>query len=131
MARETLDVVQNNPFEETLRQIDLDLHRTMPNHSLFQSKEGVSFGQWSASFDLNIFLFQIEKLRRILVAYCVHVNPGIGYCQAMNFIAGLLLAVFNGNEEESLRGLISIVEYIFPSNYFDHQLTGKLRITYF
>ena len=68
---------------------------------------------------------QIEKLRRILVSYCVHVNPGIGYCQSMNFIAGLLLVVFNGDEGESLKGLISIVDYYFPSNYFDHQLTGE------
>lgn len=31
-------------------------------------------------------------LRRLLRAYALH-NPAVGYCQGMNFIAGLLLQV--------------------------------------
>lgn len=46
--------------------------------------------------------FQLAKLRRILIAYSIHVNPNIGYCQAMNFLAALLLIIFEGNERHAL-----------------------------
>lgn len=32
----------------------------------------------------------IKSLRRVLVAFSLY-NPKIGYCQSMNFLAGLLL----------------------------------------
>ena len=41
-----------------------------------------------------------EELRRVLlaVAFCV---PDVGYCQGMNFIAGVLLACLKGHEEHA------------------------------
>jgi len=41
-----------------------------------------------------------EELRRVLlaVAFCV---PDIGYCQGMNFIAGLLIDSLEGNEDHA------------------------------
>lgn len=44
-----------------MKQIELDINRTMPGHKLFD--EGAEGG---------------VKLRRILVAYSVHVNKAIG-----------------------------------------------------
>ncbi|RWS26823.1 uncharacterized protein B4U80_01663 [Leptotrombidium deliense] len=79
----------------------------MPHHTLF-----------TTDFDGT------AKLRRILIAYSVHVNPIIGYCQAMNFIAAMLLVVFDGNEIHSLMGLICIIDHYFPPQYYDQQLTG-------
>jgi hypothetical protein len=38
-----------------------------------------------------------DKLRRVLAAYCV-AHPATGYLQSMNFIAGLLLLVFEQDE---------------------------------
>ncbi|CAG2122243.1 unnamed protein product, partial [Medioppia subpectinata] len=66
----------------------------------------------------------ITKLRNILIGYCICVNPSVGYCQGMNFIAALLLIVFDGNEEHSLMGLIAIIDHYFPPHYYDHHLTG-------
>lgn len=45
---------------------------------------------------------QLNKLRNVLIAYSIHVNPCVGYCQAMNFIAALLLVIFDGNESAAL-----------------------------
>lgn len=75
--------------EETrsiLKQIELDVNRTMPGHRLFD--DGAEGG---------------IKLRRILVAYSIHVNRDIAYCQGFNFIVALLLSVFEGDEAKALR----------------------------
>lgn len=100
---------RSEAIESIIRQIDLDVHRTMPGHEMFSSPEG------------------INKLRTILIAYSVHVNPLIGYCQAMNFIAALFLVIFEGNEIQSLMALICVIDHYFPPYYYDHQLTGKER----
>lgn len=56
----------------TLDDIEKDVARTYPEHAYFRSERGQG------------------ELRTLLVAYALH-NPEIGYCQAMNFIAGMLL----------------------------------------
>jgi hypothetical protein len=53
-------------------QIELDLHRTLPNNKLFEKDEG------------------LNKLRNILVAFS-WINTEVGYCQSMNFWAAFLL----------------------------------------
>lgn len=99
---------EDSEFRAILKQIDLDVNRTMPGHRLFD--DGAEGG---------------IKLRRILVAYSIHVNREIAYCQGFNFIVALLLSVFEGHEERALRGFVCIVDHIFPSKfYFDHYLTG-------
>ena len=42
----------------------------------------------------------LQALRRVLQAFAVH-NPNIGYCQSLNFIAGLLLLFLDADEEKS------------------------------
>lgn len=42
----------------------------------------------------------LQSLRRLLQAFAVH-NPNIGYCQSLNFIAGLLLLFLDADEEKS------------------------------
>lgn len=49
-----------------------DVCRTFPDHTYFQMEDGKN------------------ALRRVLLAYSQR-NTNVGYCQAMNFIAGLLL----------------------------------------
>lgn len=42
----------------------------------------------------------LKALRRLLQAFAVH-NPQIGYCQSLNFIAGLLLLFLDEDEEKA------------------------------
>ena len=58
----------------TVDEIERDIDRTFPRHELFSVKNGQ--GQMS--------------LRKILLRYAA-VDPEVGYCQGMGFIAGLLL----------------------------------------
>lgn len=77
---------QDEESQGILKQIDLDVNRTMPGHKMFD--DGAEGG---------------VKLRRILVAYSLHVNRAIAYCQGFNFIVALLLSVLDGDEEKALR----------------------------
>jgi hypothetical protein len=61
--------------------IEVDLHRTFPDHKQLSSEHGQ------------------QVLRRVLRAYSLH-HPKIGYCQGMNFIAGLFLSVV-GQEDQA------------------------------
>jgi Rab-GTPase-TBC domain len=61
-------------------------------------------------------------LHRVLVAYASH-NPQVGYCQGMNFIAGLLL--LHMPEEDAFWGLVRMVQEIMPG-YFDIDMRGAL-----
>ncbi|XP_048588764.1 growth hormone-regulated TBC protein 1-A isoform X2 [Nematostella vectensis] len=67
------DIVRNS--------ILTDIDRTFP--------ENIYFGSSSDSLK--------QKLKNILVAYAVH-NPKIGYCQGLNYIAGLLLLIIKTEE---------------------------------
>ncbi|KAK3063511.1 hypothetical protein LTS18_014941 [Coniosporium uncinatum] len=42
----------------------------------------------------------LRSLRRVLQVFAVH-NPSIGYCQSLNFLAGLLLLFLDADEERS------------------------------
>ena len=105
------DLKENSGENNIFRQIDLDIHRTFPNHKMFvKDSEGVSHKSLFC-VDSHLFFIQfnekISKLRKILISYCVCVNPTVGYCQGMNFIGALLLIIFEGNEEYSLMYCIS------------------------
>lgn len=52
--------------------IEKDVSRTFPEHAMFHSREGLG------------------ALRKLLFAYALH-NPEVGYCQSLNFIAGMML----------------------------------------
>ena len=65
-------------------QIVLDMPRTYPENRQFQP-EGCE---------------RQQQLHRILVAYSVF-RPEAGYCQGMNFVAGMLLLVVGGDEERA------------------------------
>ncbi len=63
--------------------IERDLHRTFPDNIHF--KPDLPFSGSSAA-ELPL----LSSLRHVLRAYALH-NPRIGYCQSLNFLAGLLL----------------------------------------
>ena len=77
-------------------QIRKDIVRTFPGHHLYNTEETKG------------------HLHNVLVAFA-HRNPGVGYCQSMNFIVGFLLLFLR--EEEAFWVLCAIVERLLP-NFF-------------
>ncbi|XP_051127377.1 uncharacterized protein LOC127248873 [Andrographis paniculata] len=70
--QDLLDIGCDDELPEKLKkQIEKDLPRTFPGHPALNDT-----GR--------------NSLRRVLWAYALH-NPSVGYCQAMNFFAGLFL----------------------------------------
>ena len=74
-----------------LKQIDLDIARTFPEHAYFRTPDGLG------------------KLRNVLVAYAAH-NPGVGYCQGLNFVVGFMLLVLRHHEEDTFWLLCALIE---------------------
>lgn len=75
--------------------------------------------RWSASIEQDVGrTFQEirqftqehrQMLQRVLNAYAAH-NPKIGYCQGMNYVAGLLLIVSGMKEDESFAVLATLMD---------------------
>ncbi|CUS22816.1 LAQU0S07e00738g1_1 [Lachancea quebecensis] len=83
-----------------LEVIERDLHRTFPENIHFQ-RDPKDDGE----------PLMIQSLRRVLLAFSVY-NPKIGYCQSMNFLAGLLLLFLD--EEKSFWMLVIITSRYLP-----------------
>ncbi|SMQ47304.1 unnamed protein product [Zymoseptoria tritici ST99CH_3D7] len=58
----------------------------------------------------------VQALRRVLQAFAVH-NPQIGYCQSLNFIAGLLLLFLNEDEEKAFILLEIVTSLHLPGTH--------------
>ncbi|KAI5059405.1 hypothetical protein GOP47_0025724 [Adiantum capillus-veneris] len=86
--------------EKWMKQIEKDLPRTFPGHP---------------ALDAN----GRNALRRLLTAYARH-NPNVGYCQAMNFFAGLLLLMMP--EENAFWTLTSILDNCFEGYYAEKMI---------
>lgn len=95
--------------EDDNAQIVKDLHRT--GYSMYNDE--------SRSF-------MREKLHNVLLAYS-RWNSRTKYVQGFNTIASVLLDVFDGDEDESLKVLIYLLECVQPINYYDDEFT-LLRI---
>lgn len=81
-------------------QIEKDLPRTFPGHPALDEN-----GR--------------NALRRLLIAYARH-NPSVGYCQAMNFFAGLLLLLMP--EENAFWTLVGIMDDYFGGYYSEEMI---------
>eukprot|EP00201_Polytomella_parva_P003812 CAMPEP_0175086916 /NCGR_PEP_ID=MMETSP0052_2-20121109/29530_1 /TAXON_ID=51329 ORGANISM="Polytomella parva, Strain SAG 63-3" /NCGR_SAMPLE_ID=MMETSP0052_2 /ASSEMBLY_ACC=CAM_ASM_000194 /LENGTH=425 /DNA_ID=CAMNT_0016359183 /DNA_START=290 /DNA_END=1567 /DNA_ORIENTATION=+ len=87
---------ENSSYTEEIEQ---DVPRTFPEHPWLSHADGHA------------------ALTRVLKAYSVH-NDKIGYCRALNNIAGMLLVTLNRNEEIAFWLLAALVEdIIYPGTY--------------
>eukprot|EP00698_Gefionella_okellyi_P003241 TRINITY_DN13027_c0_g1_i1.p1 TRINITY_DN13027_c0_g1~~TRINITY_DN13027_c0_g1_i1.p1 ORF type:complete len:429 (-),score=90.85 TRINITY_DN13027_c0_g1_i1:458-1744(-) len=100
LYRRLLDQHAGEKTEHVI-QIDKDTHRTFPGHRLFET------------------IHMTATLRRVLVAFSWH-NKQIGYCQGLNFIAGLLLLFVQ--EEECFWLLDYVVNKVAIEYYSDNML---------
>ncbi|KAK0387021.1 hypothetical protein NLU13_5335 [Sarocladium strictum] len=114
--------------------IERDLHRTFPDNIKFKPAGGVS-AEVAVDSDADSFDShspspgQIEgeppiitSLRRVLRAFSVY-NPRIGYCQSLNFIAGLLL-LFVETEEQCF-WLLNVITHIYLPGTHEISLEGS------
>lgn len=85
-------------------QIEKDLPRTFPGHPALD-EDGRN------------------ALRRLLTAYARH-NPSVGYCQAMNFFAGLLLLLMP--EENAFWALLGIMDDYFDGYYSEEMIESQV-----
>uniref|UniRef100_A0A2N9IL30 Rab-GAP TBC domain-containing protein n=1 Tax=Fagus sylvatica TaxID=28930 RepID=A0A2N9IL30_FAGSY len=86
------------------RQIEKDIPRTFPGHPALDDN-----GR--------------NSLRRLLVAYARH-NPSVGYCQAMNFFAGLLLLLMP--EENAFWTLVRVMDDYFGGYYTEEMIESQV-----
>jgi hypothetical protein len=63
----------------------------------------------------------LSSLRQVLQAFALH-NPGIGYCQSLNFVVGMMLIFMD--EEDAFFLLITIVEQLLPADYYTKSMVG-------
>ncbi|KAF2295864.1 hypothetical protein GH714_034686 [Hevea brasiliensis] len=87
-------------------QIEKDLPRTFPGHPALDDD-----GR--------------NALRRLLTAYARH-NPSVGYCQAMNFFAALLLLLMP--EENAFWALMGIIDDYFDGYYSEEMIESQVML---
>ncbi|KAG0369958.1 rab-GTPase-TBC domain-containing protein [Gamsiella multidivaricata] len=107
------------PSNEHAEVIERDLHRTFPENINFKSQ--ITQHQDGASHLSTDNVAAIQSLRRVLLAFSLHC-PSIGYCQSLNYIAGMLLLFMN--EEQSFWTLSVIIQNFLPEGMYDVTMEG-------
>lgn len=90
--------------------IERDLNRTFPDNIKFKPDPHPNEDTHSTPSETPI----LQSLRRVLQAFAIY-NPKIGYCQSLNFLAGLLLLFMN--EEKSFWMLNIITRVYLPGTH--------------
>lgn len=105
-------------------QIERDLNRTFPDNDRFKpesvppsSTPDSGYGRGSHSPTPSQSETPIIRaLRRVLQAFAIH-NPSIGYCQSLNFLAGLLLLFLDEDEERAFVMLNIVTTVHLPGTH--------------
>ncbi|KAF1826012.1 RabGAP/TBC [Dissoconium aciculare CBS 342.82] len=119
-----IDKVNNGHLGDTDREhIERDLNRTFPDNIRFKPDPVASPQLDSPNSSSNVSTMDaepetpiVQALRRVLQAFAVH-NPSIGYCQSLNFIAGLLLLFLDADEEKAFVLLSIITSQHLPGTH--------------
>ncbi|KAI9810917.1 MAG: hypothetical protein M1827_005776 [Pycnora praestabilis] len=108
--------------------IERDLNRTFPDNVKFKpdptvtdeatgnAGRGITPGHRSITAETKI----LQALRRVLQTFSIH-NPKIGYCQSLNFLAGLLLLFM---EEEKAFWMLNIITHVYLPGTHEVNLEG-------
>uniref|UniRef100_A0A0D9VSP4 Rab-GAP TBC domain-containing protein n=1 Tax=Leersia perrieri TaxID=77586 RepID=A0A0D9VSP4_9ORYZ len=105
MLKEETSAQRKLPQPEKWKgQIEKDLPRTFPGHPALD-EDGRN------------------ALRRLLTAYARH-NPSVGYCQAMNFFAGLFLLFMP--EEHAFWALVGVIDEYFNGYYTEEMIESQV-----
>lgn len=100
--------------------IERDLYRTFPQNIFFRKKAGSTSSvtpildadkSYTSTLHDREEPKMITSLRRVLLAFALYM-PKIGYCQSLNFIAGLLLIFMD--EEKAFWMLVIVTTKILP-----------------
>lgn len=121
--------------------IERDLHRTFPDNIQFKPSVGFDASSGSDRTSQSTMTGStsgesslpgppaaegeppiISSLRRVLHAFSVY-NPRIGYCQSLNFLAGLLL-LFVETEEQCF-WLLNVITIIYLPGTHEMSLEGS------
>ncbi|CAG8522042.1 16954_t:CDS:2, partial [Racocetra fulgida] len=108
--------LENEYFEV----IERDLHRTFPENIKFKSTVVSDDGNSPVLSTDNVPI--IQSLRRVLTAFSLY-SPNIGYCQSLNYVAGILLLFMD--EEKAFWMLVTIIHDYLPENMYDVTMEGS------
>jgi TBC1 domain family member 6 len=123
------DLLRKTARDVDVEAIERDLHRTFPDNYRFRpgNEANTEPGRWggsdgSASPDGSGEPAMISSLRRVLRAFAIY-NPRIGYCQSLNFLAGLLL-LFLETEEQAF-WLLNVITRVYLPGTHETNLEGS------
>lgn len=102
LVDQTMDIINENT-----EAIEKDLHRTFPENVHFRDIIRTDADGNKVEEESPL----LQTLRRVLKCFAVY-NPSIGYCQSLNFIAGLLLIFMD--EEKAFWMLVIITDRYLP-----------------
>lgn len=134
-------LLQQEAKQIDVEAIERDLHRTFPDNIQFKfnlndpssgtnserhsqntltgtDKDASDFGPRGNAGEPPI----ITSLRRVLHAFSIY-NPRIGYCQSLNFLAGLLLLFVE--TEENCFWLLNVITHIYLPGTHEMSLEGS------
>ncbi|KAL2076065.1 hypothetical protein VTL71DRAFT_1008 [Oculimacula yallundae] len=101
--------------------IERDLNRTFPDNIRFKpDPPPLAPGEVRNSQQVEPETPILKSLRRVLQAFSIH-NPRIGYCQSLNFLAGLLLLFM---EEEKAFWMLNIITTTYLPGTHELNLEG-------
>lgn len=109
--------------EVDVEAIERDLHRTFPDNLKFKFAAGQPGNGDAISEHTRVEEPAIvSSLRRVLLAFSLY-NPQIGYCQSLNFLAGLLL-LFVKTEEQCF-WLLNVITRVYLPGTHEMSLEGS------
>ncbi|KAK0370492.1 TBC domain-containing protein [Colletotrichum melonis] len=125
-------LLQKKAKDIDVEAIERDLHRTFPDNVKFKPASMASKPNTEPTRDIQSTNDSesdaknepviITSLRRVLHAFAIY-NPRIGYCQSLNFLAGLLL-LFMDSEEKAF-WLLNVITRLYLPGTHEMSLEGS------